>query len=308
MNKPKAFIVALVIVGFIFLAGNVRKENLLRGLTSQEDIDLLIDEASRPVMHTFFSPILPNLNAQDPMLEEWKEQWSKVGFSTKVLTLKDAAKHPYYHQMSREIEKVFPNDIYNQFCFYRYLAMASSGGGWMSDYDTFPTNFPLKEGKDLPNGGMFTSYQAHVPALIAASSEEWERVGKLLVEAIPRIKDDVKSDMYALLTLREEQLEEKEDHGIEFLVPSWNVKMWFMYLEPEKVDCRDMGIGRAIHFSHAAMARAYNAKSSVFPVEAPWPLGSQHRAAAARAFMEQWQQQCGGSNVETEEELSAALQ
>lgn len=301
MSKPRAIVVALVVMGFIFLCNDVKNEGLLRGLSTKEDVDRLMDEASRPVMHTFFTPIWPNANAQDPMLDEWKEQWSKAGFSTKVLTLKDAAKHPYYHQMSREVEKVFPTDIYNQFCFYRYLAMAAAGGGWMSDYDTFPTNFPLKEGKDLPNGGRFTSYQAHVPSLIAASAEEWERVGKLLVEAIPRIENDVKSDMYALLTLREEQLDEKEDYNIEFLMPSWNVKMWFMYIEPEKVDCRDMGIGRAIHFSHSAMARAYKKTPSEFPVEAPWPLHSEHRAAAARAFMEQWREQCGGSNIETEE-------
>lgn len=299
MNRPKAFVVALVMMGIVFLCSNVSNESLLRGLSTQEDVDLLMNEASGPVMHTFFSPIGRNKNVQDPMLEEWKDQWSKAGFSTKVLTLKDAAKHPYYHQMSREVEKVFPNDIYNQFCFYRYLAMAASGGGWMSDYDTFPTNFPLKEGKDLPNGGKFTSYQSHVPSLIAASAEEWERVAKLLVEAIPRIENNVKSDMYALLTLKKEQNEEKEDYNIDFMLPSWNVKSWLMYLEPEKVHCVEMGIGRAIHFSHYAMATAYKKTPSEFPVEAPWPLHSMHRAAAARAFMEQWRDQCGGSNVQT---------
>lgn len=170
----------------------------------------------------------------------------------------------------------------------------------MSDYDTFPTNFPLKEGKDLPNGGNFTSYQAHVPSLIAASAEEWERVGKLLVEAIPRmIEHNIKSDMHALDTLKNEQLEEKEDYNIDFKMPPYNVKGWLLYLEPGKVNCREMGIGRAIHFSHHAMATAYKKTPSEFPVEAPWPLHSIHRAAAARAFMEQWREQCGGSNVQT---------
>ena len=46
-----------------------------------------------------------------------------------------------------------------------------------------PTFFPTEEGKDLPNGGNFTSFEQHVPSLLSGSQKEWERVSKLLLEA-----------------------------------------------------------------------------------------------------------------------------
>lgn len=163
------------------------------------------------------------------------------------------------------------------------------------DFDTLPTNFPLKEVFDIPNEGRFTSFQSHVPALISAKAGEWTRVAKLLTEAIGRTERYINSDMYTLLTLKEEQENEVTDHHIDFRSPSWNVKAKFQYMSPHEINCRDMAIGRAIHFSHSALAGMYN--NGLFPVEAEWPLKDGRRAQAAKIFMDEWREQCGGSTV-----------
>lgn len=137
-----------------------------------------------------------------PMIALWKDEWENAGFEARVLTLADAQRHPYFETMKRAVEEIFLTDENNQYCFYRHLAMAVVGGGWMSDNDTFPTNFHMEEGIILPSNGKFTSFQAHVPALISASADAWKRVTKLMVEEIPKSSQDLKSDMMILYDLR----------------------------------------------------------------------------------------------------------
>ena len=126
--------------------------------------------ASRPMMHTFYE----NSDVgEDDLLEYWKEAWNEAGWDTVVLTMEDAKKHPYYDEMFSVIDPIW-GMTYNGLCFYRWLAMAASGGGWMSDYDLFPTNFPKEEGfmDSLPNRGDFTSFYGHVPSLMSGREDE----------------------------------------------------------------------------------------------------------------------------------------
>lgn len=294
-------LIASALVILFFTDDAPEKENIaLRGLTNQEDIDVLLDESNgnvthykenhKPVIHTFFQPI----KGQDPMLQAWKDEWESVGWQTKVLTLDDAKKHPYFDTMREAVEKVFPSDTYNQLCFYRYLAMAADGGGWMSDYDTFPTNFPLDEGHELPNEGKFTSFQAHVPSLISGTADEWGRIAKEMTEAIPNSEQWLKSDMYILKDLKDEG-----DHDIDFKIPSWNVHAFIGYKGKNEVDCEMMGKGRAMHISHYAEATLR--KSDKYPdADVKGISDKERRAKIARVFMKDWREQCGGSNVATE--------
>merc|ERR1712157_106848 len=95
----------------------------------------------RPRMHTFFH----YLGFGDYyLIEIWKEAWYEAGWYPVVLTLEAAQAHPIY----KEFEHLFmfaENKLhtYDRMCFYRWLAMAMSGGGWMSDMDTLPLNIKV---------------------------------------------------------------------------------------------------------------------------------------------------------------------
>lgn len=69
------------------------------------------------------------------LLHAWEEAWQANGWQTKILTEKDARKHPEFEIMKDKLLKVGVSE-YNQRCFWRWLAMAvdeSENGGWMSD-------------------------------------------------------------------------------------------------------------------------------------------------------------------------------
>merc|ERR1712176_936616 len=102
-------------------------------------------------------------------------------------TQDDAKFHPEYDEL---VSKLLVNvrgtwfnnggNIYNFFCFIRWIAMAAVGGGWMSDIDTFPLF--SNPSFTLPNNGTFTSYGMHVPTHVAGSAAEWNRITKLMME------------------------------------------------------------------------------------------------------------------------------
>merc|ERR1719330_2322865 len=93
------------------------------------------------------------------------------------------------------------NTVYNQFCYYRWLAMATVGGGFMSDYDVFPLNTSPDDFKD----GTFSIYEATqhdsnnggIPCLMSGSGAEWERMAFNVVQnGVEHLDQDFWSDMY----------------------------------------------------------------------------------------------------------------
>jgi len=253
----------------------------------------VVSDDGRPIMHTFYQKVPCG---EDDLLVAWKEAWTTAGFDARVLKLEDAKRHPYFEQMEKVIEPMFGQG-YNAMCFYRWLAMAASGGGWMCDYDTFPTNFPMDEGTNLPYGGQFTSFEVHVPSLISGTAEEWTRVTKLLIEAIPRVEEDLKSDMHAFEILRNEKT-----HNVHFQPARLNVRQGFPYLKalspdsPREVDCEAMAGGRAVHFAHQYTSESF--EKEMFPLHKVSERDALHqRGEAARVFMADWRDQCGGSNI-----------
>jgi len=237
----------------------------------------------RPIMHTFFYPVNSMEGAtEDKVLELWKEEWGNAGFDTIILSLDDAKKHPDFEEVEKIMIPLYGKTGYNALCFYRWLAMVVSGGGWMSDYDTFPTNFPINEGLDLPNGGDFISFQSYVPALMSGTAEEWNRVSKMVITAIPRIETlpgderDIISDKNAFYVLHREN--NLENH-IDFVPFGRGVTDGYLYDSPRQVNCEKMNIGRAVHMSPALAHSAVVYKES--------------RAEGSRIFLNDWRSQCG---------------
>lgn len=262
----------------------------------------------RPLMHTFYSHL--SNDDRDGMIDLWKQEWELAGFDTRILTLDDAKAHPYFETMKEAVEKAFPTDTYNQYCFYRYLAMATVGG-FQSDFDTFPMHFPIEDAlpDTLINNGQFTSFEgkfffqylhsllrvlhsyyisfstAHVPSLISASKEEWERVAILITEQLDKTEENFKSDMYML---RDVGLDESNNliflyDGVVKLAP---------YKAKGDIDCTPTDDSRVIHFSHHADTKLEESGLSPNFNERDDLIATEERTRRAQVFMEEWRKQC----------------
>jgi len=298
LNNPRrriasCLLVSALVLSFIDKNGGDFKNRLLRSSSKRPVINRHQQSLSkRPVIHTFFDSLTKNADA---VLKVWEREWTDCGFETKVLTIEDAERHPDFEKVVTIMEPLHGKMGYDSLCFYRWLAMAASGGGWMSDHDTMPTNFPLNEGITLPNNGTFTSFQLHVPALISGTAEEWDRVTHLLLDAIPRIPGSYVSDMHAFNVLLKDGR-----HGIIFMEPRFNVQHGFQYRSFREVDCEKMSVGRAIHFSHSEVSQSV--QSGLYPLEYDGkdPHGTNRRAEAIQTFLDDWRNQCNDTAVREE--------
>ncbi len=172
--------------------GSFRKK-LVRERKQQETLQGHIPWKT-PTMNTFFEPVPGGCcgaseNGHFNLVATWEKAWQSKGWATKVLTLNDARKHPDFDKLKGVLDNLGVNE-YNQRCFYRWLAMADIGG-WMSDYDTVPLNFDAEIGAKISKYGIFTSFDSHVPSLISASKQEWERMLELMMTELQQLtKDD----------------------------------------------------------------------------------------------------------------------
>lgn len=71
------------------------------------------------------------ITAHDKMIKVWEDSWRDAGWHTRILTIDDAKLHPEFSFIDSYV-KNFTTDEYNKACYYRWLAMAAVGGGWMS--------------------------------------------------------------------------------------------------------------------------------------------------------------------------------
>ena len=93
----------------------------------------LSKKVKRPIMHTFFEPAYGKDNLVVE-LNDWDKAWTDAGWKTSVLTLTDAQRHPYFKRFKRAFDNAkYKVDDCHRMHFYRWLAMAASGGGWISD-------------------------------------------------------------------------------------------------------------------------------------------------------------------------------
>ena len=237
----------------------------------------------RPIIYTFFSP-LHKEDQHDEMIDVWKKEWEMAGFEPRILTIEDAINNPYFETMKEQVEKVFSTDVYNAYCLYRYLAIANVGG-MMSDYDTMPLYLHAEDANTLINDGKFTSFERHVPSLISASKEEWQRVAQLLTEQMSKSEISHKSDM---LLLREIGRDPSNDVDLELDGHSILGRTLYIKGKEQRVDCIVVQNKRAIHISHASF-NWLQKRADEFGIDPNLP-----RTKVAEMYMNDFREQCLG--------------
>jgi len=224
------------------------------------------DKPTKPIMHTFFESVVGGCcgmsqEQHEQLLKAWKESWEARGWETMILTAQDARKHKDFGTLEKKLISLEINE-YNRRCYWRWLAMVEAGGGWISDYDVFPLELTAELGAEMGKNGTFKAFDNHVPSLIHASSNEWDRVIHLMMDLLPnkRADDTVISDMYSLL-------EVSKSSSKNSIVWSYRVKTSINYTKGSdslSLDCSKYSKQLAIHFSHHLCKRA--ASAQVFPL------------------------------------------
>jgi hypothetical protein len=160
----------------------------------------------RPKMHTFFDYTKMGANSTIDkneifLLKEWTNAWKASGWEPIVLSMKDAKQHDDFDYITARLDQVpmqkrnpdgsiSPNRLH----FYRWVAMAAVGGGWICDYDVFPLNYPAVLSTDIKLLEQFTIYHSYMaqytdtpidvgkPTLMSGSQGEWNRMVNRLLE------------------------------------------------------------------------------------------------------------------------------
>ncbi len=251
-----------------------------------------------PIMHTFFEPdekgyCCGMLNSgHEILLNAWEQAWQNRGWRTKILTLEDAKRHPEFEVYQDKLKKIGLTE-YNQKCYWRWFAMAAiQDGGWMSDYDAFPLELDGRKGVELeraPDSDIFTSYSNHVPCLIRASRENWDRILHLMLDSLPEDHGTRSTDMQSLVKIG-------HDMGVEEAGMIWKDETYrtFGYRRNEndelEVNCDELQGMKIAHLSHKGTTDAY--RSKLFP-EIERELGPMNgRGVAAQIFMKDYNEQC----------------
>ena len=270
---------------------------------------------ARPRMYTFYNHVLADVekSTDQETLDVWKEEWTRAGFDARILTMEDATAHPNFNSYKQTLQDSVALHApieYNSMCFYRWLAMATVGGGFMSDYDTLPLQVSYDLAADildgstdeLPNDGKFTVYDEHIPSLMAGSAGEWDRLSAKLWEAaiaqssgeeeIPEGSDKT-SDMLALWAVMNRGTGGTEGTGqgrrrlgedAAVVVDPARVfggpSREFDDLNDEK--CTKLRGLPAVHFSHSTLDQNYNAHVN-------------QRPEIMRKWSENWREICGST-------------
>ena len=250
------------------------------------------NEAKRPVIYTFFelkktrNPENQRKNLHENLLAVWTELWYAAGWEPKILTLDDSRKHPDYEQFRNGIVENSAVGSYDYMCFMRWLAMASHGeGGWMSDYDSFPMGISYLDGLTLPNGGIFTGWERHVPSLLSGSAEEWNRISRMVLDmALRKVRDEkieFYSDMYAL----HDVVVNNENEFIRDM----KVYMGYPYKEKHVVDCEALENIMVVHLSHMRTDMAVESGIIESPIG---KYDESIRPYLATLLNKEWKEQC----------------
>ena len=110
----------------------------------------------------------------------WHQVWETAGWRPqKLYVSRHASEYTDVLTQVEQSENLTPQQKRH---IYKYLAMASVGGGWLAHADVMPLQ-PFY-GTSLPHGGKFTLYDGvhSEPCFLSGSASEWLRIGKLLAQ------------------------------------------------------------------------------------------------------------------------------
>eukprot|EP00540_Astrosyne_radiata_P001724 CAMPEP_0116833864 /NCGR_PEP_ID=MMETSP0418-20121206/6676_1 /TAXON_ID=1158023 /ORGANISM="Astrosyne radiata, Strain 13vi08-1A" /LENGTH=291 /DNA_ID=CAMNT_0004463367 /DNA_START=72 /DNA_END=948 /DNA_ORIENTATION=+ len=121
-----------------------------------------------------------SISSHSPFVRDFKPDI--YGFDVMVGGSSEDAKHASKYSEIMDIIEKGPNQVNSvqKRHIYKYLAMASMGGGWVAHSDVFPLH-PFG-GSRLPNNGSLTLYDSIHPCLMSGSAEEFLRFGRRMAE------------------------------------------------------------------------------------------------------------------------------
>ena len=214
---------------FLINYTTIRKEvrsSMFRTLRGSEEVnrslgheEMPVDSiVKKPLMHTFFEPVKGGCCGMTEeghinLVHAWETAWQSYGWETRVLNEADARSHPYFDLFQHLLIEADVNE-YDRRCFWRWLAISNQpNGGWMADYDNFPLQLTAQLGLEMEKEPGFKSWQTHVPALLQADKESWDRIiGHMMNFIRPDLEVKIISDMQLLLYLHDHLSE--QDMGV----------------------------------------------------------------------------------------------
>lgn len=173
----------------------------------------------------------------------------------------------------------------------------NGGGGWMSDYDTFPLGLSAEEGLEIAKQPGFKSYSLHVPNIIHATHKAWENVLQKIIESLPEERGKgvgLVTDMFMLIKVKDKYTKE------ELMITEWKRESSsFVYKRPKNatedllVNCKAAKAAKVAHISHADCEEAYE-KYHSYPRLDGLNSGNylNRRGEAALVFMKHFADQC----------------
>jgi len=143
----------------------------------------------KPKIYTF-QEFLPSPDQVHPELLLWQLSWKQAGWDAKVITFDDALRHPNFDTFERALSEIMPfGRRPEKMGYYRYLAMAVTGGGFLADVDVLPIWQLSLSQRETVNQDDFVvrcGSAKLASCLMSGSGEEWNRISIELLSSIQR--------------------------------------------------------------------------------------------------------------------------
>ena len=273
--------------------------------------------SARPAIYTYFERIDVSerttgmTDEQDSdLLSLWREQWEKAGYAPIVLT-EETLRSPNLeksvevdekrYQLIRSKLEALPVDDFGKVLFRRWLAMAAIGGGWFSDYDSFPLwNLDHEEsieqaevvsGKKYSLKEKLVVYDIMSPTLASGSGIEWlNKLESLIDDTLQHCPSNNKgfecfyTDSLAIHSIRvdgDAKLAPEKDNK---LATPFDKNDPVSLDDPELCAARGFRKKIAVHFSPQALQRG-----KYVPPKERHP---RYRPKLAREWLNRWQELC----------------